>query len=247
VLTGTAPVADFTGDAATLDDFGTEALTLTDVEVFQAVFEIRVSGRQSSLPPGLHPTNPPTCAFQLWRCPDSPWGPFALAQGRVTARSGLRPRGFVQGCVSDSTAAAEALRRRWGLPVRLGEVALRRRYDTAEVEVTTGGSAVLTITAFDPEPLAPGDISYSSGVALAETPRGLRLVQVDVDVVIRRVERLRPRLDAFTAQPWMHPTVVPYHAVAASVAVGDLTIERLRYVSRPDELAFTGTESIEGS
>jgi hypothetical protein len=40
----------------------------------------------------------------------------------------------------------------------------------------------------------------------------------------------------------VHPSVVPYHPVSGSTAVGEITIQRLRYVSKPDELAFTSTE-----
>jgi hypothetical protein len=244
VLSGTASVAELARDPARLDDFDTEPLVLGDVEIFQATFEMRVGGRQASLPAGLHPTNPPTCVFQVWRAADTPWGPLAVAQARVASRSGLRPRGFVQGCVVTSGAAAEALRRRFGFPARVGEVTLRRHYDGTEVSVVLDGADVLRITGADPEPLAPGDVAYSSAVTLADTPRGLRLVQVDVDATLERAERLRPRLDAFRAEPWMHPSVAPYHPVSASIAVGGLTLPRLRFVSRPDELAFTGTEPV---
>jgi len=90
MLTGTATPDEFLGHAATIDAFAAEAVTLPGAEVLQAAFEIRIAGRESSLPPGLHPTNPPTFVLQVWRCPDSPWGAFSLAQGRVGARSGLR-------------------------------------------------------------------------------------------------------------------------------------------------------------
>jgi hypothetical protein len=40
----------------------------------------------------------------------------------------------------------------------------------------------------------------------------------------------------------VHASVIPYHPVSASTAVGAITLQRLRYVSKPDELAFTSTE-----
>ena len=243
MLTGTGAVDEFLDHAATLDDFATDAVTLPGVEILQAIFEIRIGGRQVSLPAGLHPTNPPTFVTQLWRCRDTPWGPFSLAQARVGCRSGLRPRGFVQGCVCDNPSAADALRRRWGFPARAGAVTLRRQYDATSASVSVDDRLVCELVAFDPEPLGPDDVSYSTAANLAHTPRGLRLVQVDIDVRVERAERVKPRVDRFDGPAWgVHPSVIPYHAVSASSSVGEVTIQRLRYVSKPDELAFTSTE-----
>jgi len=243
MLTGTGSVDEFLTHAATLDDFDADALSLPDAEILQAIFEIRIVGRQSSLPSGLHPTNPPTFVAQVWRCPESPWGPFSLAQGRLGSRSGLRPRGFVEGSVCDNEAAVDALRRRWGFPVQGGDVVLRRQYDAAYASASIDGRPVFELTALDPDPLGLHDVSYTTAANLAYTPRGLRLVQVDIDVAVTRAERITPRLAVFDGPRWgLHPSVVPYHAVSASTATGEITIQRLRYVSKPDELAFTSTE-----
>jgi hypothetical protein len=246
MLTGTAPLDELVAHAATMPSFDTEALTLPEADVFQAMFESRIAGRQASLPPSLHPTGVPTFVVQVWQCPESPWGPFSLAQGRVGARSGLRPRGHLQACVVDNEVAAEALRRRWGFPARAGTVSLRHHYDAVEASVMVGGTTVLSMRASDPEPLGTGDIAYSQTVSLAHTPRGLRLVQIEYDVTATRAERLRPRLDDFDADGFgMHPTVQPYHPVSSSIANGEIELHRLRFVCRPEELAFTGTEPID--
>ena len=80
----------------------------------------------------------------------------------------------------------------------------------------------------------------------AYTPRGLRLVQIEYDVAVTRAERLRPRLDVFDAVAFgVHPTVEPYHPVSASIALGTIELHRLRFVCRAEELAFTGTETID--
>jgi len=225
--------------------FDTDAVTLPDAEVFQAMFEMHIGGRETSLPPGLHPTGAPTFVAQFWRCPDSPWGSFSLAQGRVGARSGLRPRGHVQGCVCDNEEASAALRARWGFPVQSGAVTLRHHYDSVEAVAGVDGP-VVSIRATDPEPLGNDDIAYSSSVALAHTPRGLRLVQIEYDVTVTRAERLTPHLDSFDAAGFgVHPAVEPYYPVSASIALGTIGLHRLRFVCRPEELAFTGTESID--
>ena len=125
MLRGTADPGELVAARAELADFATAAECLPGAEVLQALCEIGIGGRERSLPSGLHPTNPPTCVLQVWSCPDSPWGPFRLAQARVGCRSGLRPRGFVQGFVADDARAVGALRSRWGFPAVLGEVVLR--------------------------------------------------------------------------------------------------------------------------
>src|ERR1700712_5018192 len=101
MLVGTADVRDLVPDPPTLDAFSTEPVTFAGATVLQLISEIQIGGREASLPSGLHPTNPPSVVFQFYDCPESPWGPFRLAQARVACRSGLRPRGFAQACVTD--------------------------------------------------------------------------------------------------------------------------------------------------
>lgn len=246
MLVGTAPLDEFVADAATMPDFATGAVVLPGAQVFQAMFEMRIASRERTLPPCLHPTAVPTFSVQVWRCPESPWGEFSLVQGRVGARSGLRPRAHVQGCVCDNDDALAALRARWGFPARGGSVRWHRGYDAVEVEVAVGARTVIAVRGVDPEPLGPGDVAYTVAVVLAHTPRGLRLVQVDYDVAVDRAERLRPRLVHIDPAAFgMHPTVDPYHPVSASIALGTVHLERLRYVGRPEELAFTGTETLD--
>jgi hypothetical protein len=245
MLVGTAPLDELVEQAATMTGFDTDELTLRDVEVFQAMFETRIGGRERSLPAGLHPTAVPTFVAQVWRCADSPWGAFSLAQGRIGSRSGLRPRGHIQGCVGDNEEAIDALRARWGFPARLGSVRLGHHYDAVEAVVEVDDQVVLSVRALDPVPLDANDVQYSGSVALAHTPRGLRLVQIEYDVGATRAERVRPHLLAFDARGFgVHTSVEPYYPVSASIATGTVTLHRLRFVCRPDELAFTGTETV---
>ena len=230
-----------------LDGFDTDALTLPDAEVLQAIFEIRIDGRETSLPPGLHPTESrrrSSCSSGA--APTARGARSRSRRGGSGRAAGLRPRGFVQGCVCDNDEASAALRARWGFPVHPGTVTLRRHYDAVDAVASVDGHVVLSLRGKDPEPLGNGDVAYSSTVTLAHTPRGLRLVQVEYDVAVERAERLRPHLDEFDAAGFgVHPTVDPYHPVSASIALGTIELHRLRFVCRPDELAFTGTEPID--
>jgi hypothetical protein len=110
--------------------------------------------------------------------------------------------------------------------------------------VTQGGVCAVRIIGLDPDPLNPDDVQLSVTSTLAMTPRGLRLIQVEPEYAWRRVERVRPRLDEFDAGSWGEPMLRPSHPVSATVSVGDITIPPLRYVSRPDVLAFEGTEKL---
>src|SRR5262249_47982785 len=179
-----------------------------------------------------------------WRCPESPWGPFSLAQVRAQTRSGLRPRGFVTGAVCDNQRAADALAADFGFPARGGEVLLRRAYDAAWLAVAAPPHRprAPALHGRDPEPLLPVDAHYSVTLTLAETARGPRLVQVEPDYAVERAERLRPRLLSFHPEAWGDRRLDPYFAVSASVASAEIVIPRMRFVCRPDVLAFTGTE-----
>ena len=245
MLTGSAPADEFVAHAATMSGFDTDALTLPDAEVFQATFEMRIGGRETSLPRGLHPTGAPTFIVQFWQCPESPWGPFSLAQGRVGSRSGLRPRGHVQGCVCDNDEASAALRARWGFPVQAGTVTLRHHYDAVEARAAVDGRVVLSIRGKDPEPLGNGDIAYSSTVALAHTPRDCGWCRSSTTSRSRAPNACGPISTSSTPPASAcTPASKPYHPVSASIALGTIELHRLRFVCRPDELAFTGTETI---
>jgi hypothetical protein len=221
-----------------------EAVAFEDAEILQAAFEMPSGIREATLPPGLHPTNPPLLIVLAWRAARAPWGAFTLVQARISCRSGVRPRGLVMGAITDNPDAAAALCSTWGLPVRVGAIELRRGYDAVELHVSVDGETAVHLVAADPEPLSPGDVQYTVTMTLANTPRGPRLVQLEPEYELRRVERVKPRIVSFDGSEWGEATLAPVHPVTATIAAGSITIPRLRYVCRPDVLAFEGTERV---
>ena len=244
MIRGTADPAALAATRPTVERLDAEAVTLPDAEILQALFEMPQSARESVVPPGCHPTNPAALVLIAWRCPTSPWGAFTMVQARAQVRSGTRPRGFVTAAWCDAAEPAAALAGSFGFPTRVGDVRFARRYDRVDLEVADRGTPILRLEAMDPDPLAPGDVQYSATLNLATTPRGVRLLQVEPGFTLTRAERLRPRLTAFDAGAFGDVALDPYHPVSASIATGDILIPPLRFVCRPDEMAFTGTEPV---
>jgi hypothetical protein len=244
MLIGTADVRALGKLAPHLKAFATEPWLLNDVACLQLTAEMRNSAREPVLPPALHPTIPPVVSLQVWDVMESEVGAFGFALCRVSCRSGVRARGFTTAAVTSSEAAAEILTARFGFPCAVGRTALRRHYDGVDAEVAVDGKRILGITALDPEPMGLSDVQYTGNLNLAHTPVGLRLVQVEIDHVASRVERLTARLSAFDGEAWGNRLLDPYVVVSASVALESISFQPVRFVCRPDELAFTGTEPV---
>lgn len=245
MLVGTADPESLAEGAPTLASFDTAALRLDDVETFQVFCEMKREGAESLLPPGLHPTLPPVVTWLVQRVGGSPWGPFRMAQCRVECRSGLRPRGFLRAGVIDNAKAATELAARWGYALQAGEVSLERGYDRSRARVVRDGEEILDLVLENPQPLRPEDAYYVANVHLAHTPNGLRLVQVDPDFEIERAERGRASVRRFDAPAWSSEGIRPSNPVAALFTIGSVTLPALRYICRPDVLAFVGTERVD--
>ena len=246
MLVGTGDPERLARAAAAMEGFATTPEKLLGVETLQIACEIARAGADELLPPGLHPTRPPVVTWLVQRVPESPWGPFALAQCRIECRSGLRPRGFLRGGVIDNEAARDALAARWGYGLALGAPRLARGYDEIRARVSRGDADVLEVAMRDPMPLRNADAYYVASVHLAHTPRGLRLVQVDPDFDVARAERGRPLAQHFDAEAWRCGGLRPSAPVSGSFSVADLTLPALRYVCRPEVPAFLGTERVDG-
>lgn len=244
MLSGTKSVAALESGAPAMPDFDTEPAVLEDVLILKVLHEISAAGITDVLPPGLHPTIPPLVTWTVWQVGTSEFGPFSIAQLRVECRSGARPRAMLVSAVVNSDDAARTLASRWGYRTQVGEVAVDRSYDRAGAQVSVGGVVALDVEAIDPVPLRPSDLQWMASMHPAQTPRGLRLVQVDASYDVTRAERARPLLKTFDADAWGEPTIVPTHPVAATISSATITLPKIRFLCAVDQLAFMGTEVV---
>jgi hypothetical protein len=244
MLVGSADPERFAKVAPTLARFDAPELVLADCVFVQALCEIDSGAMCSMLPPALHPTLPPVVGFRAFEVADSEWGPFRLAEVRIECRSGLRPRGLLVGAVIDSEPARRALADRFAFRARPGEVEIARAYDATRLRVGSGSSSWLDLILRKPERLGESDTQFVSSLHPAHTPRGFRLVQVDVEHAVRRAERGRLEIVSFDAAAWGEPSIEPRWPLPGVVGRADVAIRPIRFVCRADVLAFQGTESV---
>jgi hypothetical protein len=240
MIVGNAEIASFVG-MPTISAWSSGPVTLGDVTCFQLIAEVRRSSRLDLLPPGLHPTDPSTLSIQAWNVGASPWGAFAFVFSRLSCRSGLRARGLTTAAVATTDEAVRGLAETYGFPCRLGNILLVEHYDAVDLDVDDS----LSVRAVDSRPLGLDDVQYTGTMNLAQSPNGLRLVQVEADHSPTRVQRLRGRIDRFDANSWGDGRLDPYEVVASTVATEtSIVIPAVRFVCRPDVSAFQGTEKV---
>ena len=244
MLDGKLDVAALGRRAPRLGSFEAEAVTLAGVELLQVTYELGGRAPESLFPPALLPTLPVLAVLSVLRAADGPLGPFALAQLRLTCRSGVRPRQLLAAAFADGEPARAALNERFAFGAQPARIRLERFYDRVDTRVEAGGRAVFEAHALGPLPLAASDLQFFSAMHPAETPKGLRLVQIDSDVHVTRAERAVPHLTRFDAEAFGVPGAELAWPVAAFVALCDVTLPRVRFVCRPDVHAFTGTERV---
>jgi hypothetical protein len=243
MLSGTADPAHLLRSAPQVGSLLADGIGLPGAEMFMLVAETPGAPALALLPPALHPTVPALLRLVVTRCPESPAGPFAMAELRLECRSGLRPRALLLGGFVDRPAAGTLLAERFGFSLRPGEVHLQAGYCDAEVLVHAGGETVLRAAARDLVPLGAADVQFVSSLHPAATHRGGRLLQVDARPVVRAVRRGSPTVEVFEGTAFGAEALRPTHPVSAVHLALDLEIPPLRFVCKPDVVAFLGTES----
>ena len=245
VLIGTRDIASLLEHAPLLDNLDAEAWEIEGVELLHLRYEIDDANREALLPRALHPTIPATAIFTAARYPNSPVGPFMLAQVRIGCRSAALPRGFLLRAYSDSPAAADALARRWGYACGVGDVKIARYHDRIVATVTKDGAEILRASLIDPEPISGGDVQYVANMNLARQADGEPiLVQVDPEYKFHRAERGRADIATFDRAAWQAEGVDPVYPIVASFTQCDTGFPAIRFVLDPDKTALEGTRKI---
>lgn len=246
-LVGTRSATDFaSGPLVTAPT--TERWELPGAGILQLMYEIDAAAMTSLLPPALHPTIPPTLVFTVTNVPESPVGPFVLAEVKVGSRSGARPRGLLVRGYCNSAAAIEALSSRWGYPLAQADCTFAKRYDRIEGAVSLSGRPILELTLLNPDPISGNDVQYLANLNVARLIRDgaevPRLVQVDPDFAFRSADRGKPQLGAFDPDAWGLAGASPSFAVSASYCGADISLPEIRYLADPAKDPLTAVERL---
>ena len=230
-------------DLPQMRSLDTEAWELPKAEVLQVAYEI-ADGSRVLLPRALHPAIPEYVTFVVMRYPESPVGPFDLAQVRLMARAGVHPRGYVLSAVASTASAAGELRERWGYPARPGEISLRRYHDRVAASVRQEGLTILEMALVDPEIVSGGDLQYIHGVTLARVDGVAQLIQVDPHYTLHHAARGRAHVSRFDAAAWNAAPVRLSTPISASSSTSDTDLPRIRFVMDPEAPVVRGTRKV---
>jgi acetoacetate decarboxylase len=154
------------GEAASVDIGAFPALPwrLPGAEVVQVTFEVDLEATRELLPEQLSRPVPPYGRIVVARYPESPLGPYSEALLLLAARFNMLPKNYVVAAVVSNEAARDAYAGIWGLPVSVGEIALRRERAASGGEDITAEIAadtpLATLRLPDAYAVEPGMIRY---------------------------------------------------------------------------------------
>ena len=224
------------GPVAAFDPWDGDAWVLKHAEVLAVSIEVQPQAR-ALLPPGMHPSVPVYVVFNVGRFPESPVGPFTMAQVLVSGRIGIRPRGFALKTLVDNEAARRELAMRWGYPVAPGEAKIVARHDRVQAEAYVGGKLVLQCEITDRIPIEGSDIEplASTNLARSAADGKLVLIQVEPAYDYAKAERGKPRVLSFDQTAWrMGGHVELNQGIAGVYSQCDMALPPPRYIMDPE-------------
>lgn len=232
-----------------MSELDTDPWELKGAEILQLSFEVVEEPAEWLIAPALHPSIPPYATLSVARFPDSPVGPYALAQVRLVVRAGIRPRGYVVGAYTDSEQAAAELRVRWGFTLGLATVGLQARHDRVIGTVERDGRTILDMEAENPEHISGSDVTYIDSLHLVRVNEGGEekplIVQVDPEYVFHTAQRGIPHLKTFDAAAWGADNCLQCTSpMTATFTRCDTDLPRLRFALDPSLPAMQGSRRL---
>ena len=244
---GTLDLSEWNKSAPSISGYKTEPLVLKGAQILSINIEIDDDPADALLPRTMHPSIPAYSIFNVTNYPESPFGAFAIAEVRVSGRTGVRPRGFVLRSYCNNEDACRELASRWGYPTAPAEVKLDIRHDRVVARVSAGGRPVLECELVDRDVIAGGDIQYIASMHMARNKEDgkLVLVQVDPDFTFSKAERGKPRVllldnDAFGAGNNLRLG----NPISATFTTAEVSIPKIRYICNPELPAMQGTTKV---
>jgi hypothetical protein len=235
--------------APLMNGFDTDPWMLKNAEILHLAYEVVEGPAEWLVPPALHPSIPPYVTLSVTRFPDSPVGPFKLAQVRLVVRAGIRPRGYLLGAYTDSENAAHELRTRWGFSINVAAITLQSRHDRVLGKVVRGDQTILDIALENPEFISGSDVTYLASLHLARVVENSKetalIVQIDPEYVFHNAHRGKPHLITLQSEAWgadgkLHCT----NAMHATFCHCDTDLPQLRFAMDPEKPIAQGSRRL---
>ncbi len=245
---GTLDIAARAGAAPRLKALGGEPWILKGVHILDCRMEIDAAPADALIPPSLRPGIPSYGAVVVTRVPDSPVGPFVLAELRVGVRIGAVAGFFVVGAVCDSEAARQALAERWGYRVAPGQVRLDDLYHQVAARVETAGRLVLDLRLTERRLLPGTRMNTPSIVNLAQAPDGsLTLVNAPLNAAYAQADGGPHIMPVFEGEAFgAGGAFRPMFPMGGAFGLADLTLGATAFTIDPLIPAEESVEAVDG-
>lgn len=247
---GTLRLADWMSHVPDVDGYATQPLLLKGAMVMNLASEVASLAANPLVPVAMNPSIPPYVHCTISDFPETPFGPFKVAELRIVARAAYRPRAFVLRSFIDNPAAERELAHRWGYPAAPGKIEMRQRHDRVETMVYAHGRLILHGEMRQREIVAGVDLQFISSMHLVRNRADGKtvLMQVDPEYAVTQAERGASNIILVDPAAWhTQEHLVLTNPMTATLAFCDVTLPRIRYVCDPLRPANEGTTRVAAS
>lgn len=198
-----------------------------------------------SVPKALHPAIPAYGKLEIRRHRDSPWGPFSLAELKITGRATTIYMGYCPGAFCDNDKVISYLCDRYGARVKKGGIFLDRRYYGIEASVRDGDKVVFDGAVDGLHFISGADVLYTPTLHLAKVDGKLLLVQEERECTIERAERGTPHVRRFDGAAFGEKRFTFAYDLPATFTKSTMSYRNVRFLMDPSVPARQGTTRLE--